>query len=143
VNQTQETGMATSPNSFPFLFSCILAFSVFFLFIVIASAIRIVPESARLSIFRLGRYIGDKGPGVVMLIPFIDRAIRIDVNNQVEHARAMQQMWGVIGKTQTPVHADGHVEVSGQVWNAVSREPIPAGAKIRVVKVLLEVEKLP
>jgi membrane-bound ClpP family serine protease len=79
---------------------------------------------------------------MVMLLPFIDKAIRIDVNDQVQHAQAMQQMWGVIGETQTAVHLDGHVEVSGQVWNAVSREPIPAGATIRVVKVLLEVEKL-
>jgi regulator of protease activity HflC (stomatin/prohibitin superfamily) len=135
--------MAIAPNSFPLLFFCILAFSLFFLFLVIASAIRIVPENHRLSVFRLGRYIGDKGPGMVMLFPFIDKAVRLDVDDQVQHARAMQQMWGVIGETQTPVHADGHVEVSGQVWNAVSREPIPAGAKIRVVRVLLEVEKLP
>jgi membrane-bound ClpP family serine protease len=54
----------------------------------------------------------------------------------------MQQMWGVIGETQTPVYADGHVAVSGQVWNAVSLEPLPAGMKVRVVKVILEVERL-
>lgn len=135
--------MVTIPSSFPLFFFCVLAVSLFFLFIVIASAIRIVPEDTRLSIFRLGRYIGDKGPGIVILLPFIDKAIRIDVNDQVQHARAMQQMRGVIGETRTPVHADGHVEVSGQVWNAFSHEPIPANTKIRVVRVLLEVERLP
>ncbi len=136
--------METTPNLMPlFLFLCTFGFSLLFLLIIIASAIRIVPENARLSIFRLGRYIGDKGPGIVMLLPFIDKAIRIDVNDQMQQAQALQQMWGVSGETQTPVHADGQVAVSGQVWNAISREPIPANTKVRVARVLLEVEKLP
>ncbi len=136
--------METTPNPMPlFLFLCTFGFSLLVLLIIVATAIRIVPENARLSIFRLGRYIGDRGPGVVMLLPFIDKAVRIDVNDQMQQAQAMQQMWGVIGETQTPVHSDGQVEVSGQVWNASSHEPIPANTKIRVVKVLLEVEKLP
>ncbi len=136
--------MEPTPNSTLLLFFfCILGFSAVFLLILVASSIRIVPENARLSIFRLGRYVGERGPGLVMLLPFIDKAVRIDVNDQVEQARVRQQMWGAIGETQTPVQAEGHVEVAGQVWNAVSREPIPANTKIRVVRVLLEVEKLP
>jgi regulator of protease activity HflC (stomatin/prohibitin superfamily) len=39
------------------------------------SAIRIVQEDTRLSVHRLGRYIGDKGPGIVLVIPFIDRGV--------------------------------------------------------------------
>jgi len=135
--------MATSPNSALVLLFCTLGFSVFFLLLIGISAIRIVPENTRLSIYRLGRYIGDRGPGLVLLLPFVDKAIRIDVSDQIQRAHTQQQMWGAIGETQTPVYADGQVEVSGQVWNAISREPIPANAKIRVVKVLLEVEKLP
>ena len=136
--------MEAIPNSTLFLFfSCILGFSILCLFIAAASSIRIVPENTRLSIFRLGRYIGERGPGLVLLTPFADRAIRIDVNDQVQQAQAQQQMWGAIGETRTSVQADGHVEVSGQVWNAVSRESIPAHTKVRVVRVLLEVERLP
>ena len=136
--------METTPNSMPLLFFfCVFGFSFLFLFILVAASIRIVPENARLSIFRLGRYAGDRGPGLVMLLPFIDKAVRIDVNDQLQRAQAMQQMWGVIGEAQTPIQADGQVEVSGQVWNAISREPIPANTKVRVVRVLLEVEKLP
>lgn len=132
--------MSTAPNSM-LLFFCILGFSLVFFTLVLASAIRIVPENIRLSVFRFGRYIGDKGPGLVMLMPFIDHAIRVDVNDQMQQAQAQQQVWGAIGETQTPVHTDGHVEISGQVWSAVSHEPLPAGTKVRVVKVVLEVER--
>jgi regulator of protease activity HflC (stomatin/prohibitin superfamily) len=134
--------MADASNSLLVL-SCTLGLGLLFFMLVLASSIRIVPETTRLSIFRLGRYIGDKGPGLVLLLPFIDRAIRVDVSDQIQRAQAEQQMWGAVGETLTPVHADGQVEVSGQVWNAISHEPIPADTKIRVVKVLLEVEKLP
>ncbi|MBE0699370.1 MAG: SPFH/Band 7/PHB domain protein [Anaerolineaceae bacterium] len=48
-----------------------------------ANAIRIVPEYQRLVVFRLGRCVGDKGPGVVILIPIIDRAVRVDLREQV------------------------------------------------------------
>ncbi|CAG0926428.1 hypothetical protein TFLX_00079 [Thermoflexales bacterium] len=133
--------MVTTSNSFMILLGA-TACSLLVLIVLVASAIRIVPENSKLSIFRLGRYIGDQGPGLVFVMPLIDRAIRINVNDQVQHAQALQQMWGVIGETQTPVHTDGHVEVSGQVWSAVSHAPLPAGTKVRVVKVVLEVEKL-
>ena len=45
---------------------------------LIALAIRIVPEYQRLVVFRLGRLIGERGPGLVLLIPFIDRPVRVD-----------------------------------------------------------------
>ncbi len=40
---------------------------------------RIVSEYTRLVVFRLGRMTGVKGPGVVAVIPFIDRVIRVDL----------------------------------------------------------------
>ena len=49
----------------------------------LASAIRIVPEYQRLVVFRLGRSVGPAGPGLVILIPFIDRAVRVDLREQV------------------------------------------------------------
>ena len=47
--------------------------------IVISRAIRIVREYVRLVVFRLGRLIGAKGPGLVLLIPFIDSAVKVDL----------------------------------------------------------------
>jgi regulator of protease activity HflC (stomatin/prohibitin superfamily) len=51
--------------------------------IFLANAIRIVPEYQRLVVFRLGRSVGAKGPGIILLIPVIDRAVRVDLREQV------------------------------------------------------------
>ncbi|MBT3337015.1 MAG: SPFH/Band 7/PHB domain protein [Anaerolineae bacterium] len=50
---------------------------------LLASAIRIIPEYQRLVVFRLGRCVGEKGPGIVFLIPVVDRAARVDLREQV------------------------------------------------------------
>jgi regulator of protease activity HflC (stomatin/prohibitin superfamily) len=42
-------------------------------------AIKIVREYQRLVVFRLGRCIGHKGPGLVLLIPFVDRLVWVDL----------------------------------------------------------------
>lgn len=47
--------------------------------ILLANALKIVREYQRLVVFRLGRSIGTKGPGVVILIPFVDRAVSVDL----------------------------------------------------------------
>jgi regulator of protease activity HflC (stomatin/prohibitin superfamily) len=47
------------------------------------NAIRIAQEYERLVVFRLGRCIGQKGPGLVLLIPFIDRGAKVDLREQV------------------------------------------------------------
>ncbi|MGQ9666831.1 MAG: slipin family protein [Anaerolineae bacterium] len=47
--------------------------------LILASAIRIVQEYERGVIFRLGRLIGAKGPGLFFIIPFIDRMVKMDL----------------------------------------------------------------
>jgi regulator of protease activity HflC (stomatin/prohibitin superfamily) len=47
--------------------------------IIIASSIRIIREYERAVVFRLGRLIGAKGPGLIILVPFIDRAVKVDL----------------------------------------------------------------
>jgi regulator of protease activity HflC (stomatin/prohibitin superfamily) len=49
------------------------------LLIVAASAIRVLREYERGVIFRLGRLIAQKGPGLILLIPIIDRMVRVDL----------------------------------------------------------------
>lgn len=46
---------------------------------ILGSAIRVIPEFNRLVVFRLGRLIGAKGPGIVLVIPWIDRVMRVDL----------------------------------------------------------------
>ena len=45
--------------------------------IPVAASVRILREYERGVVFRLGRLIGQKGPGVVLLIPFVDRMVRV------------------------------------------------------------------
>jgi regulator of protease activity HflC (stomatin/prohibitin superfamily) len=47
--------------------------------IFLATALKIVPEYQRAVIFRLGRVIGAKGPGLFILVPIIDRMIKVDL----------------------------------------------------------------
>jgi len=50
---------------------------------VLASSIRVVPEFMRLVVFRLGRLVGIRGPGLVFIIPVIDQAFPVDLREQV------------------------------------------------------------
>ena len=61
------------------LFVPLTFFLVVLVIIVLANAIRIVREYERLVVFRLGRLQGERGPGLVLLWPVIDRAIKVDL----------------------------------------------------------------
>lgn len=66
------------------------------------SAIKIVPEYQRLVVFRLGRCIGAKGPGLIILIPFVDRAVRVDLREQVREIPAQTS----ITNDNAPINID-------------------------------------
>jgi regulator of protease activity HflC (stomatin/prohibitin superfamily) len=57
----------------------IIAVIVFLAVIILASSIRVLREYERGVIFRLGRLIAQKGPGLIFLIPIIDRMVRVDL----------------------------------------------------------------
>jgi len=56
-----------------------LFFLIIFLFILAASSIKILREYERGVIFRLGRLIGAKGPGLFFIIPGVDKMLRISL----------------------------------------------------------------
>jgi regulator of protease activity HflC (stomatin/prohibitin superfamily) len=62
---------------------CLIGAVIILAIILLASAIRIVPEYERLVVFRLGRCIGAKGPGIVFLIPIVDKGRKADLREQV------------------------------------------------------------
>ncbi len=62
---------------------CFVGGLIILLLVLLANAIRIVPEYQRLVVFRLGRCVGARGPGIVFLIPVIDRAVKVDLREQV------------------------------------------------------------
>ncbi|HET59507.1 MAG TPA: SPFH/Band 7/PHB domain protein [Chloroflexi bacterium] len=47
--------------------------------VLLTMAVRIVPEYRRMVVFRMGRCVGAKGPGIIFLIPFLDRAVVVDL----------------------------------------------------------------
>lgn len=86
----------------PTLILCIVGGLLFVIVAVLINAIRIVPEYQRLVVFRLGRCIGEKGPGVVLLIPVFDRAVRVDLREQV---REIPQQTAIT-KDNAPISID-------------------------------------
>jgi regulator of protease activity HflC (stomatin/prohibitin superfamily) len=62
-----------------FTFGSPIIFVVIFLLILAASAIKILREYERGVIFRLGRLIGAKGPGIIFIIPGVDKLLRISL----------------------------------------------------------------
>lgn len=61
---------------------------------LLAMAIRIVREYQRLVVFRLGRVIDTKGPGIVFLIPLVDRAVTVDLRErylEIPHQSAITE----------------------------------------------------
>jgi regulator of protease activity HflC (stomatin/prohibitin superfamily) len=62
---------------------CLVVFVILVGLMLIFSAIRIVQEYERLVVFRFGRAIGEKGPGIVVLWPFIDRGVKVDLREQL------------------------------------------------------------
>jgi len=64
-------------------FSIFVVILIFFGVIILSNAIRILREYERGVIFRLGRLVGGKGPGIIFLIPLIDRMVKVSLRTVV------------------------------------------------------------
>jgi hypothetical protein len=118
---------------------CTVSFFLLLSMLFLASAIKIVREDSRLTVYRLGRKIGDKGPGLVLLIPFVDRG-ELKKLGEPNDSPSYKYV-GAVGETLTSVFRDGKVLFSSGEWDAVSQTPIQSGRRVRVVRMILEVEE--
>jgi regulator of protease activity HflC (stomatin/prohibitin superfamily) len=84
------------------LLICALGAVVIVVFMFLTAAVKIVSEYQRIVVFRLGRCVGEKGPGLVLLIPFIDRAVKVDLREQVREIPAQTS----ITKDNAPISID-------------------------------------
>jgi len=66
---------------FPILF--VIPVVLIAAFILVAKAVKILREYERAVIFTLGRFQRVKGPGLVMLIPFVQEMVRVDLRIRV------------------------------------------------------------
>jgi len=57
----------------------ILGFVIFVVIVILGNAIKVLKEYERGVIFRLGRYVGTKGPGLFIIIPFIDKMVTLSL----------------------------------------------------------------
>ena len=89
-------------NATTTLLACALGAVVIVVFMFLTAAVKIVAEYQRVIVFRLGRCIGEKGPGLVLLIPFVDRAVKVDLREQVREIPAQTS----ITKDNAPISID-------------------------------------
>lgn len=61
------------------LFVVVLVFGL----LILSNAVRILREYERGVVFRLGRLIGEKGPGLILLIPLIDKIVKVSLRTVV------------------------------------------------------------
>jgi regulator of protease activity HflC (stomatin/prohibitin superfamily) len=87
------------------------------LFVFLLSAIKIVQEYERGVIFRLGRCVGAKGPGLFLVIPFIDKIIK--VNLQVNAVAVTPQQVITRDNVTVSVDAVAYVQVVEPSWSVV------------------------
>lgn len=71
------------PEAVSSIFSILMSggflFALIIVLIILTQAVKMVNEYERVVIFRLGRLSGVKGPGLFIIIPFVDRAAKIDM----------------------------------------------------------------
>ncbi len=80
----------------------VVAVLVFLFLVLLWASIKVVREYQRIVVFRLGRMIGLRGPGVVLIIPFIDRPVWVDLREfylEIPHQTA-------ITKDNAPISID-------------------------------------
>jgi regulator of protease activity HflC (stomatin/prohibitin superfamily) len=69
-------------NIMSYVASLVGLFVIVFAALLLSMAIKIVREYQRLVVFRLGKCTGQRGPGLVFLIPFIETAVWVDLREQ-------------------------------------------------------------
>lgn len=79
----------------------LLVLILFFLF----SAVKVIREYERAVIFRLGRVIGAKGPGLIIVIPIIDKVWKVDLRTVAMDVPPQE----VITRDNVPIKVDAVV----------------------------------
>lgn len=84
--------------------------------VLLASGIRIANEHERFAVFRLGRYLGVRGPGLLYRLANIERWVRIAIG---DHGELVEASRARINDAVLPVRVDGRASV-GQAVRVVA-----------------------
>ncbi len=115
--------------------------------ILIPMAIKILPEYERGVIFRLGRLVGVKGPGLFLIIPLIDRAIKVDLrvvemdipslkvvnrDNVTVEAGAIVK-FQVVDPVEATIKVGDHIRKTSEISQAVLRNLLAQSERSELV----------
>src|SRR5215212_7837567 len=134
---------------------------------VLAAAIKIVKEYERGVVFRLGRLVGPRGPGLILLVPFVERMQKIDLRTvtldvpaqevitrdkvsivevkDVELPQTMQRAMARQAEAEREkrakvIHAEGELEASQKLAQAAAViDQNPLGIQLRYLQTLTEI----
>jgi hypothetical protein len=73
---------------------------VLLVMIFLAFSLRVVAKEERIALYRFGRFMGLKGPGLVLVVPYVDRGCKITLGDRGE---LITGATGKFGEFQLPV----------------------------------------
>ena len=59
--------------------------------IILATSIKVVNEYERIAVFRLGRFVNIQGPGLVLLIPGVDKGVKVNLKEKIPGWQTLSQ----------------------------------------------------
>lgn len=89
------------------------------IFIFMAKSIFVLQAYERAVIFRLGKFVGVKGPGVILTVPFIDKTMNFKLGQVTD---ALSDIDPYKGK----------ISLNGKEYDAISEENIKKGEKVKL-----------
>jgi len=74
---------------------------------ILAAAIKVVKEYERIVVFRLGRLLNIVGPGLVLLIPLIDKGVKVNLKEKIPE-------WHTLTRQELEEQIKQHVVYAGR-----------------------------
>jgi regulator of protease activity HflC (stomatin/prohibitin superfamily) len=66
--------------------------AIVLLVIYLSASAKVVRESERVVVFRFGRFFMVKGPGLVLVIPIVERMVRVNLNKEIPEWQTLSRM---------------------------------------------------
>ena len=80
--------------------------------IILATGIKVASDRERFLIYRLGRYLGFKGPGICFAVAAMDKCVKIC---EEDRGQLLSSGWARINGVEVPVQVEGSAEIGQSV----------------------------
>jgi regulator of protease activity HflC (stomatin/prohibitin superfamily) len=110
---------------------------------ILGNAIRILREYERGVVFRLGRLVGAKGPGLILLIPIVDKMVMeptkaiVDVEDYIYATSQIAQttLRSILGQVELDDLLSNRDKINAELQAVIDQQTEPWGVKVAVVEV--------